>query len=181
MKPELLKIDFEKGVLKTPLHSYRIVKSISVKRYKQFELLQSEVAFGFTFEEIFAKLSEMKTHLNKLQFVEMSVLVDNMLNGITRGIEKRTPPTLKLCALFMIREDEDVKEWNETLQQEKYEDFENAGVDMMDFSELSMNLIPALLKVYNEISRTTSEGAGEMIQKIIKESLSNITEKEKLE
>jgi len=49
---ELRHIDFQKGELKTEKHTYTIAKSISVEKYQEFELLQCQVAYGYSFEEI---------------------------------------------------------------------------------------------------------------------------------
>ena len=179
---DLKKIDFENGVLKTDTHTYRIDKSISVERYIQFELLQSEVAFGYTFDNLNKIIEETITTLNKTDFVGASVLLYNLRNSITNGLEKRKHPILKLCSLFLIREDEDAAKYDELLQNEKIEDFEKSGVDYQDFFTLSMNLLPGLLEAYKRISRTISEGAMGLIKEQMKQvenGLKKATEKGK--
>lgn len=168
----LLKIDFENGVLKTEKHTYRISKSISVKRYKEFELMQTEVAYGYTFKEIDKSLTQVREELNKLKFVDASVTLDNLQSGIKRGVERENNVTLKMCALFMLREDEKATDYDEALQQEKIEDW--ANVDIADFFELAMNLIPGLLSAYKRISRTISKETEKLMMDLL-----NTGEKEK--
>jgi hypothetical protein len=170
----LRKIDFEHGVLKTEDHIYRISKSISVKRYKEFELMQTEVAYGYTFKDIEKSLTQVREELNKLKFVDASVTLDNLMSGIKRGLERENNVTLKMCALFMLREDEKAADYDEALQQEKIKDWED--VDIADFFELAMNLIPGLLSAYRKISQSISKGAENLMMELL-----NTTEKEKSE
>lgn len=150
---KLRKIDLEKGELITEAHRYRIVESLSVDKWQEFLIIQQEVAYGLTFDEFFAIDKEIYNALNKLDFVRATSLLYNRMNAIQQGIEKRNDPILKLCTLFLIREDEDESIYNESLCKEKLDDWRNSGVDFKDFFHLAAVLVPGLLTALNEISQ----------------------------
>ena len=163
---ELRKIDFTKGELLTDQHKYTIAKSISVERYREFELLQAEVAYGFTFDEIQKILVAAIGHLNKVDFVQAAVILDNLRNSIVSGIEKRESPIIRLCMLFLIREDENERDYSEAFHKEKYNDIIKSGVDYKDFFSLAMNLLPGLLQAYKEISQATMSETEKMLNEL---------------
>lgn len=171
----LIRIDFENGILKTENHTYRIAESMSQERYEQFELLQLEFAYGFTFTELQNILTDIEKKFNTMNIVEAATLIYNLKNSVKNGIEKRIQPYMRLCGLILIREDEDITVFNELFQKEKINDLMKAGVDYRDFFALAMNLIPSLLQVYKEISQTTIKEGMELI----KNQLFKATESEK--
>ena len=170
---ELRHIDFTKGELKTEKHTYTIAKSISVEKYQEFELPQCQVAYGYSFEEINRILIAAIGHLNKADFVQAAVVLDNLRNSIKNGIEKRESPIIRLCMLFLIRDDENEREYSEAFHKDKYNDVVNSGVDYKDFFTLSMNILPGLLGAYKEISQATMSETAKLINEL------TATEKEK--
>jgi len=165
---ELIRIDFEKGELKTQLHTYTVTESLPVDKYIQFLNLQSEVAYGISFDEINKKHKEIHTALNKTDFVQSAALLHNLMYSINNGIEKRKLPILKLCALFLIREDEDNTVFNEAVNNEKIDEFTNGGIQFTDFFYLAAIVVPGLLDALNEISRTISETMKQAEKQLIK-------------
>ena len=162
----LIRINFEKGELITPKHRYKIADSKPVEKYIEFERLQCEVAYGYSFEEINRVIIAAIGHLNKADFVQAAVLMDNLRNSIKNGIEKRESPIVRLCMLFLIREDENEKEYSETFHKEKYNDVTSSGVDYQDFFSLAINTLPGLLQAYREVSQATSQETAKMIQEL---------------
>jgi len=77
---ELTRIDFDKGVLKTPEHTYHVAESISMERMIKFEELQCGVAYGHTFIEIHTQLTKLKEHLQTAKFVDAAIVIGNMEN-----------------------------------------------------------------------------------------------------
>jgi hypothetical protein len=171
---ELIRIDFNAGVLKTPEHTYTMVESLPVDKYVEFLMLQNEVAYGYTFKDINMKHKEIYDALNKTDFVQASAILHNLMNAILTGIDKRNMPILRLCALFLIREDEDATKYNEQINKEKLQDWHASGIDFKDFFHLAAVLVPGLLTALDEISRTISQGeqAVKQMEKKLKKSIS---------
>ncbi|MDD2285544.1 MAG: hypothetical protein PHU98_06140 [Mariniphaga sp.] len=150
-------IDFESGQVKTEKYTYRIAESLSTDKYQEFLLIQHEVAYGMNFQETSVKLNEIYEALNKVDFVKASAIVHNMLTGIAKGIEKRNDPIMRMCCLFLIREDEDEGKYNEQLQKDKVTDLMGAGYDYRDFFQFAASVIPGLAADLNKIFQSTSQ------------------------
>lgn len=155
MEKEFKKINFKDGILKTDTHTYRIASTLSVDKYQEFLLLQNQVGFGITFELLFNKLKEIYDAANKMDFVRIAAITYNTMDGIKSGVEMRVDPVLRLCALFLIREDEDQTVYNEELNKEKIADWTQSGIDFQDFFALAVRVVPGLLNALNEISEIT--------------------------
>lgn len=153
---DLKRIDFQSNKLETEKHTYRIVDSLSVDKYQEFLILQQQVSYGISFEESFNIDKQIYEALKKTDFVQASALLYNKMAGISRNIEKRNDPVLRICALFFIREDEDQSKYNKELCDEKIEDWTTAGVDFKDFFQLAAMLVPGLLNAFDEILALTS-------------------------
>ena len=110
---ELIRINFEEGVLKTASHTYYISQSISMDRMMKFEELQCGVAYGHTFDEVHKNLEKLKTHLQTAKFVDASVVLNNLLESLhpDTAAAKKKHYVLQICALFLNEADEDVKTW----------------------------------------------------------------------
>lgn len=167
-------IDFESGQIKTDNHIYRIAESLSTDKYQEFLLIQHEVAYGMNFQETSVKLNEIYEALNKVDFVKASAIVHNMLSGIAKGIEKRNDPIMRLCALFLIRDDEDETVFNEQLNKDKVMDLMSAGYDFRDFFQFAASVIPGLAadlqKIFQSISEVM-EGVPEKLKSSIFDNL----------
>lgn len=153
---ELKRIDFTTNKLVTDKHTYTLAESLSVDKYQEFLLIQQEVAYGISFEENFTVDKQIYAALNEKDFVKASALLYNKQAGIVRGIEKRNDPILKLCALFLIREDEDQTRYNKELNAEKVQEWIDGGVDYKDFFQLAAVLIPSFVSAFEEILALTS-------------------------
>ena len=68
--------------------------------------------------------------------------------------------------LFLIREDENEREYSEAFHKDKYNDVTTSGVDYKDFFTLSMNILPGLLGAYKEISQATMSETAKLIQEL---------------
>lgn len=156
---ELIRIDFEQGVLKTDGHTYYIAESISMDRMMKFEELQCGVAYGHTFVEVHSQLGKLKEYLQTAKFVDSAVVLNNLLEALhpdTKAAKKKHY-VLQICALFLNEKDEDVKTWNEATINAKIDDWLEAGVDYRDFFQLAVRLVPGLLDVLKETFLTISQ------------------------
>lgn len=176
MSKELIRIDLENRVLKTPGHEYYIADSISMDRLMKFEELQAGVAYGHTFIEIHGKLDQLYEKLQKANFVDAAIILGNLREALHPDVaaNKKKHYVLQMCALFMNESSEDVAVWNEATINAKIEDWLSAGVDYRDFFALAVKLVPGLLTELNKTFQTIS-AMGEAITKAGK----NISETEK--
>lgn len=156
---ELKRIDFEKGTFTANGKAYRIEGALSIERYAELQLLEKELAYGFTVKDIFNKLKLLWDYLNKLKFAEAAVLVRDLMAGATR-VSERTPTTLKICALFINTEDEDRGTITQEMINKKIEDWKAEGIDMRDFFSVASSSINGFLEIYKSVSRIISAQDG---------------------
>lgn len=159
---KLINIDFEKGVLKTPKHKYKISKSLSLDRYMQFELLQPQAAYGITFNDFFEQDKKVIEHLNKTEWVNAATIVMNRQEQFRHLNDKRRHAMIQICALWLNREDEDLKTFDQTISDEKIQDWLESGVDYKDFFRLAVNLVPGLLEASQEVFQIISGAMGQV-------------------
>lgn len=156
---ELKRIDFEKGKFTANGKDYTIEGALSIERYAELQILEKELAYGFTVKEIFNKLKQLWDFLNKLKFAEAAVLVRDLMAGATR-VGERTPTTLKICALFINTENEDRGTITQELINTKIADWKAEGMDMRDFFQVASSSINGFLEVYQAVTRIISAQEG---------------------
>jgi hypothetical protein len=156
---ELKRIDFEKGKFEAGGKTYTIEGALSIERYAELQILEKELAYGFTVKQIFDKLKLLWDYLNKLKFAEAAVLVRDLMAGATR-VAERTPTTLKICALFINTDDEDRTTITQETINKKIEDWKAAGIDMRDFFAVASTSINGFLEVYHSVTRIISAQDG---------------------
>ena len=153
---DLIRIDFEKGMLQTPTRTYFIAESLSVDRYIEFEQMQAAAAYGCTFQDIAKAWQDIKDALNKVKFVEAAAIIDNMQNALTKGAEKKNHLALRVCALFLNEVDEDIRMYKQEVIDAKINDWLESGVCYEDFFRLTVSLVPGLLAAYKQILQNIS-------------------------
>ncbi len=117
---------------------YRVSRSISFDRYEAYEMLQVEIGMARTFEQFTAQVQEAYDLCNavatgKPVFADLAVLLRDMRIGTTLIGERQTPAILKLCALFINREGEDVRVVDDEVIEDKINDWRVEGLDMRFF------------------------------------------------
>lgn len=123
-------------------NKYFIMDKITPNRYKEYEKLVPRLTFGLDFNEIFKNLQKAYDALNKQKFADSSVIIHNMMSGISSvNDEKRVHPALMMAALVINREGEDPSKYDENLMMQKIQDWTEEGLDMMSFFEMSLNAI----------------------------------------
>lgn len=152
---ELKRINFESGKFTANGKEYTIEGALSISRYAELQILEKELAYGFTVKDIFNKLKLLWDYLNKLKFAEAAVLVRDLMAGATR-VAERTPTVLKICALFINIKDEDRGTITQAMIDEKIEDWKAEGIDMRDFFQVATSSINGFLEVYQSVTRIIS-------------------------
>lgn len=150
------KIDLTKESFKAKGKTYKIYSTLSIARFIEFEKLQAEVGFGFTFDQFFNKLKDTYEALNKGKLADAAVKVHNMLTGIADKIDRRKHPVLMLCALFICEEKEDRSKYDEKVMTQKIQDWQEEGLEIQDFFTLAFNFVSGFIPAYNEISQSIS-------------------------
>lgn len=156
---ELKRINFETGKFTANGKTYTIEGALSIERYAELQILEKELAYGFTVKDIFNKLKQLWDFLNKLKFAEAAVLVRDLMAGATR-VAERTPTTLKICALFINTDDEDRGTITQEMINKKIEDWKAEGIDMRDFFQVASSSINGFLEVYQNVTRIISAQEG---------------------
>ena len=138
---------------------YFIEYELNVTRFMEYEKLQGHVAFGIDFQTMFSKLKELWETYNKQKFADGAVIIHNLMSGISRNIEKRYPPVMLLCTLFINTKDEDRTKWNEESANKKIEDWKE--YDTKGFFQLAVSLITGFGEAYNEVILNTFATVGQ--------------------
>ena len=140
---------------------YRVSRSMSFDRYEAYELLQVELGMARTFEQFRAQIQEAYDLCNKVAtgkpvFADMAVVLRDLLIGAALVGERQTPTVLKLCALFINREGEDVGIVDDELIQSKIADWRAEGLDMRFFFQFALSSIPGFIEALRAASPDTS-------------------------
>lgn len=125
-------------------HRYTIMDKLSVERWIAYEKLQPQVTFGATFNEMYSNLLKAFSLLNqpKPEPVNAGIILHNLMNCIQKvQDEKRIHPALQMAALFIVREDEDLARYDAKLDTDKINDWQQEGLNMLDFFQLALSSI----------------------------------------
>lgn len=143
---------------------YRVVKSLSLDRYEAYELLGVEVGFARTFEKMQKSAEtalELCNHVvsGKPVFADLAIELRDLVIGCTLVGTKQTPGVLKLCSLFIVREGEDLKTFDQATMEEKIMDWRVEGIAVDYFFQFALHSIPGFIEAYRASSRNTSTNA----------------------
>lgn len=163
----LRKLDPETRTFEANGRRYTAVTSLTVERYEAYELYQAEIGIGRTFEEIQASINrafelcnEVASPHGKKVFAELAVTLHDLSIGCTLVGTTQPHAVLKLCALFLVRDGEDLRTIDDQLVQDKIEDWKAAGIDMGYFFGFALRSIPGFLAAYRAASQTSSPQEG---------------------
>jgi hypothetical protein len=152
----LKRIDLTKSSFMANGKEYFIEHGFSIERYCEYQILEKELAFGYTFSKLYEELTTIYNLMNKTKFVECAVMLHNITNGISK-VSEREPTMLKLCALFINTADEDRTTVNADLIGRKLEDWKLEGYDVRDFFTLALNTLDGFINVYKKLTQDISQ------------------------
>lgn len=137
---------------------YLIHNSLTVERFERFEDLQIQVSLGVDFRTLHGNIKEAYDVLNSREgrLADASVILNDVLQGVSRIRNNRPVPTLMLCTLFICREGEDRAKFDEAEAIEKINDWRAEGYSVADFFSLAFNLVSGFEEALNANSRLTS-------------------------
>lgn len=136
---------------------YRIDASLSYDRWIELQSCQLELAFAVSFKQLMENNDKIIQALNKVDFVSASVLAYNIKNGLKKIDEKQIPIAMKIAMLFINREDEDVRYFNEAILEEKINDMRLAGIDTNFFFQVAAHSVPHFMAAFKENIQDTSK------------------------
>ena len=144
---ELRKIDFIKEKnFECGGRKFHIDESLSFDRYKELQKIGIEFGFVATFEDIFKNLTKAIEAYNKHDYFNMSIVIYKIQEGI-KNLEDKDDPALRICALFINEEDEDISAYNEALMKSKI-DCWGGELSIDPFFYLAASLVPYWTNVY---------------------------------
>lgn len=138
-------------------NKYILVGKISIARFKEYEKLVPQLTMGIGFDEMFSNLKKAYSFLNSPtpKPLDAGIIIHNLMSGIKDiNDKKRIHPALKMAALVINREDENPAHYDEKLMEEKINDWQAEGLDMLSFFEMSLNSIQGLKE---QLSKFTEE------------------------
>lgn len=141
---------------------YRVSRSVSMDRWEAYELLSVEIGMARSFTQFMDGLREAYDMCNQVAagkpvFADLAVLLRDMLIGSTLVGEKQQPAVLKMAALFINYEGEDVRFIDDGIIQKKIDDWREEGIDMQFFFGFALRSIPGFFEAYKVASRDTSK------------------------
>jgi hypothetical protein len=155
----LKRIDFERPTFTANGKTYTIEGGLSIERYAELQILEKELAYGFTVKGIFEKMQKMWDNANKLKFAENAVILNDLMRGLAK-VQERTPVILKVCALFINTPDEDRTTITQDMIEEKINDWKKEGIDQRDFFQVASSSVNGFLEIYQRITRIISAQDG---------------------
>lgn len=157
----LKKIDPEARSFTANGNTYTAVSSLTLERYEAYELYQQEVGIGRTFEELQASINRAYALCNEVAtgkkvFAELAVLLHDLSIGCTLVGTTQPHAVLKLCALFLVRDGEDLSTIDDQTVDAKINDWRVEGIDMAYFFGFALRSIPGFLAAYKAASLSSS-------------------------
>lgn len=106
-------------------NTYYVSESLSLRRMMYYELAMYELMTSYS-DNYISQLLNMKAYLEKSDFFNSAVLLNNMIMGYNDKMNlQRIHPAIKVCACFLNRKGEDLGLLTEEMLRDKSEDFMN--------------------------------------------------------
>jgi hypothetical protein len=121
-------------------------ESISFNRFKEMQKILLELGFSATFVDIYNNYQKMIEAYNKHDYFAMSIIAYKSMEGI-KNLEDKDHPALRLAALFINEENEDVTKYNEAEMKAKI-DCWASELEVFPFIALAISIHEDWLKIY---------------------------------
>jgi len=159
---DLKTLDFNATEFMAGGRKFFVKQSLSVERFRWFEKYQIDFGFGRSYKSIADALKKSVELGNKGKGIEAWNVIINLIHAISESLEKRTNNAMMICALFIVTEDEDLTKWDEQMQLEKIQLWNDEGYDVNSFFQLAANLVSGFIEDLEAILSDTSELAEAM-------------------
>ena len=152
MTSNLKVIDFSKKYFTCDGRKFYIKDTLSFNRYRELQKIILEFGYSATFVDIFKNIKTAWDFMNALKFGDAAVTLHNIMIGIKK-LEDKDDPALRLCALFIDEEGEDITVYDEGKMREKV-DCWSKECDVTPFFQLAANLVPSWINAYKIVSQS---------------------------
>jgi len=162
--PAPVRIDFESGFFFGKSgKKYVFLDTLPIDYWISYQELIPEVSFGVDFKNLFLTCKQayeaLTTGNEILKGHKLAAdLLYNQMSAIkTFASEKRHPAVLRMAALWIVTEDEDLTRYDSRIVDQKIEDWKNTGIAMEDFFLLCAQKIESFKQIYLDFHRTEKE------------------------
>ncbi len=153
MVTELKKLDPQERSFVANGNKYYISSELSVARFHEFQILEIEAKMNMTLKDAMTKMAQIWQMLNKNEIGNGLVEFHKLMEGM-REVGHREHVLLRICALFINRENEDLSKVSEDLISQKIEDWSEYEVN--GFFSLALNSTNGFFKDYNKMLQIIS-------------------------
>lgn len=152
------------STFKTDNHTYTIIGDggIGFERYTIFQKRSLQRGFGRDFQQVWDTLQGIKINiasereLGKLRS-EAIISITGLQDSVADFGREQFDAALWLCTLFILREDETMAAYSETIAEEKIRDWAAFGFSELDFFFLSGNLIPGYMNAFRQAVQSSEK------------------------
>lgn len=144
-------------IFSTPDHEYYIDYKLSVARFKEVTRLQWELGLGIEIADLYKRITRVRDALTSGNDILGShYYAVKELNELRAGVKQlETAPekdkVLRLCALAILRKDENKTEVDEVIISEKIKDWIKHGDDMSFFFNVAKQSINRWKEIYSHL------------------------------
>lgn len=150
---ELKKLDPNERVFVANGNKYYVSSELSVPRFHEFQILELEAKLNMSLKDVGVNLAEWAKLKNQQRALDADILIWKMIEGV-QNIGHREHVLLRICTLFMNRENEDLTKISEDLISQKIADW--AEYDVNGFFSQALNSTNGFLKNYNAMLQIIS-------------------------
>lgn len=130
--------------------------TISINRYRKLEELNIHFSYDKTPIGLFNELLEIHKCINEGRIADIAIITKDMMDALA-GIMNRTDIGLKISALFLNADDEDLSDASDELIDRKIKDWTDAGYDAISFFGYATSLQNDLIKLSENVSQDISD------------------------
>lgn len=149
------RINMDNGSFTANGTEYFVQTHLTISRFCEFQILEKEMAFSMTFENVFKEINEACELFDSSrsfgEMAEAKTKLDNLRRGIAK-LEEKEPTALKICTLFINTSDENPAEWNNDIMTKKINDWKTEGIAIQDFFSFALNFQNGFLDIYKQMS-----------------------------
>jgi hypothetical protein len=157
---DLRKIDFEKdSYFECGGKKFFKTDSLSFVRYRELQKIMLEFGFSATFVDIYNSTKQAIEAYNKHDYFAMSIIIYKIQEGIV-NLQDKDDPALRMCALFINEENEDLTKYNESEMKAKI-DCWTSELEVIPFVNLALAVQTDWIKTYQLLIRGGLNQIGE--------------------
>lgn len=135
---------------------YYLISKMPPRRYVEYLKILPEAFFNTTFAGMHSVLHKIWANCTRGNDVlgalhSSAELAYNQIKAIADLSNRNYPKILEFCAVILVREGEDLTDYDQNIAQEKIEDFMGDTYSMDSFFLLAMHSVPHFSEIYSNI------------------------------